>query len=72
MKAITAIATLVFATSASAATDLEIYHGFADGNEDLTTEIRGGDVGHSTQSRDVVGIDWYNGVADKYPVLYPF
>lgn len=66
-KAITATASLVLVGSVSAATDAEIYHGFADGNPDLSTEFGSGSVTTSVQPG--VGDsyrDWAKGNPDLY------
>ena len=69
-KVITATASLVLVGSVSAATDAEIYHGFADGNPDLSTEFGGDSVTTSVQpgvgdSFDSYG-DWAKGNPDLY------
>ena len=73
MKTILAVCTsLVFVGSVSAATDAEIYHGFADGNPDLSTDIKADDA-WPTGVQPGVGdrFDLYHGLSDNNPDLYP-
>ncbi len=69
-RLVAASAPLFFAGSIGAATDAEIYHGFAAGNPDLATEFRSDSVVSGTQpgvgdSFDSYG-DWVEGNPDLY------
>ena len=69
-KVFAATVPFVLAGSVGAATDAEIYHGFADGNPDLSTEY--GSVSMTTGSQPGVGdsFDTYGAWAKGNPDLY--
>ena len=69
-KVITATASLVLVGSVSAATDAEIYHGFADGNPDLSTEFGDDSVRTSVQPGVGDSFDSYHDWAKGNPDLY--
>jgi len=69
-KVVTATASLVLAGSVGAATDAEIYHGFADGNPDISTEVESVSMAAGVQPGvgDRFGSyrDWAKGNPDLY------
>lgn len=69
-KVITATASLVLVGSVSAATDAEIYHGFADGNPDLSTEFGSDSVTTSVQPGIGDSFDSYHDWVRGNPDLY--
>jgi hypothetical protein len=69
-KVVTATAPLLLAGSVGAATDAEIYHGFADGNPDISTEIEGVSTATSVQPGVGDRFDSYRDWAKGNPDLY--
>ncbi len=69
-RAITATASLVLVGTVSAATDAEIYHGFADGNPDLSTEYGSDSVTTSVQPGVGNSFDSYRDWVKGNPDLY--
>ncbi len=69
-KVVTATAPLLLAGSVGAATDAEIYHGFAGGNPDISTEVES--VSMTTSVQPGVGDrfgsyrEWAKGNPDLY------
>lgn len=72
MKTLCAICTsLVFVGSVSAASDADIYHGFAEGNPDLSTAYKTDAWPTGVQPGVGDRFDLYHGLSDNNPDLYP-
>ena len=69
-KLVTATVPLVLAGTAGAATDAEIYHGFADDNPDISTEVESVSTATSVQPGVGDRFDSYRDWAKGNPDLY--
>lgn len=65
-RLIVAVSATLFAVAAGAASDYDIYHGFAEGNSDLSTGDR---LGSMSAVRPGVG-DHYQGIGRANPDLF--